>query len=95
MPFLIRGLALLVSPFFHGILDFYSSNLTHLNPNYVFQITVFVHLCEAFLGFFPTLGFGNTFTIVGLGWLEGNISLLEVLVWNFAETGKPNTLIFL
>jgi hypothetical protein len=35
VPFLIRGLALPVSPFFRGLLDFYSMNLTHLNPNYV------------------------------------------------------------
>jgi hypothetical protein len=27
VPFLIRGLALLVSPFFRGLLDFYSLNL--------------------------------------------------------------------
>jgi hypothetical protein len=52
-PFLIRGLALPVSPFFRGLLDFYSLNLTHLNPISVLQIAVFVHLCEAFLGIFP------------------------------------------
>jgi hypothetical protein len=33
VPFLIRGLALPISPFFHGLLDFYRLNLTHLNPN--------------------------------------------------------------
>jgi hypothetical protein len=33
VPFLIRGLALPISPFFRGILDFYNLNLTHLNPN--------------------------------------------------------------
>jgi hypothetical protein len=31
--FLIRGLALSVSPFFRSLLDFYSLNLTHLNLN--------------------------------------------------------------
>jgi hypothetical protein len=46
-------LALPVSPFFRGLLDFYSLNLTHLNPISVLQIAVFVHLCEAFLGIFP------------------------------------------
>jgi hypothetical protein len=56
MPFLIRGLALPVSPFFRGLLDFYSLNLTHLNPNYVFQVAVFVYLCEAFLGILPHFG---------------------------------------
>jgi hypothetical protein len=55
VPFLIRGLALPVSPFFRGLLDFYSLNITLLNPNYVLQIAMFVHLCEAFLGILPHL----------------------------------------
>jgi hypothetical protein len=50
------GTALPVSPFFRGLLDFYSLNLTHLNPNFVLQIAVFVHLCEAFLGIIPHFG---------------------------------------
>jgi hypothetical protein len=49
VPFLIRGLALPISPFFRGLLDFYNLNLTHLNPNSILQISIFVHLCEAFL----------------------------------------------
>jgi hypothetical protein len=56
VPFLIRGLALLASPFFRGLLDFYALNLTHLNPNSILQIVVFVHLCEAFLGILPHFG---------------------------------------
>jgi hypothetical protein len=50
MPFLIRGLALPASPFFRDLLDFYDLNLTHLNPNSILQIVVFVHLCEAYFG---------------------------------------------
>jgi hypothetical protein len=42
--FLSRGLALLISPLFRGLLDFYHLNLTHLNPNSILQIFVFVHL---------------------------------------------------
>jgi hypothetical protein len=53
VPFLIRGLALPVSPFFRGLLDFYELNLTHMNPNSILQISVFVHLCEAFLRILP------------------------------------------
>jgi hypothetical protein len=56
VPFLIQGLALPASPFFRGLLNFYSLNLTHLNPNSVLQIAVFVHLCEAFLGILPHFG---------------------------------------
>jgi hypothetical protein len=47
VPFFIRGLGLPVSPFFCGLLNFYSLNLTHLNLNSVLQIAIFVHLCEA------------------------------------------------
>jgi hypothetical protein len=56
VPFLICGLGLPVSPFLRGLLDFYSLNLTHLNPNSVHQIGIFVHLCEAFLGVIPHFG---------------------------------------
>jgi hypothetical protein len=41
---------------FRGLLDFYSLNLAHLNPNYVLQVAVFVHLCEAFLGILSHFG---------------------------------------
>jgi hypothetical protein len=56
IPFLIRGLALHISPFFRSLLDFYHLNLTHLNPNSILQVSVFVHLCEAFLGILPHFG---------------------------------------
>jgi hypothetical protein len=55
-PFLLRGLDLPISPFFRGLLDFYHLNLTHLNPNSILQISIFVHLCEAFLGVLPHFG---------------------------------------
>jgi hypothetical protein len=56
VPFLLRGLGLPISPFFHGLLDFYRLNLTHLNPNSILQISIYVHLCEAFLGVLPHFG---------------------------------------
>jgi hypothetical protein len=56
VPFLIRGLALPVSPFFRGLLDFYYLNLTHLNPNSILQVSIFVHLCEAYLSTLPHFG---------------------------------------
>jgi hypothetical protein len=54
--FLIRGRALPISPFFHGLLDFYNLNLTHLNPNSIMQISIFIHMCEAYLGVLPHFG---------------------------------------
>jgi hypothetical protein len=55
-PFLIHGLALPISPFFRGLLDFYDLNLTHLNPNSILQISIFVHLCKAYLRILPHFG---------------------------------------
>jgi hypothetical protein len=54
--FLIRDLALPISPFFRVLLDFYNLNLTHLNPNSIFQFSIFVHLCEAYLEILPHFG---------------------------------------
>jgi hypothetical protein len=56
VPFLICGLALPVSPFFRGLLDFYNLNLTHLNPNSILQVSIFIHLCEAYLRILPHFG---------------------------------------
>jgi hypothetical protein len=56
VPLLIRRLAILVYPFFRGLLDFYDLNLTHLNPNSILQVAIFVHLCEAFLRILPHFG---------------------------------------
>jgi hypothetical protein len=69
--------------YFRGLLDFYNLNLTHLNPNYILQVAIFVHLCEAFLGILPPppiSNSGGTSIIVDPGWLEGSISLLAVQV---------------
>lgn len=48
-----RGLALLSSDFFCGLLDFFKINFYHLTPNSVLHISIFVHPCEAFLGIRP------------------------------------------
>jgi hypothetical protein len=46
----------LLCPFLLGLLDFYRLNLAHLNPNSILQVSVFVHLCEAFLGVLSHFG---------------------------------------
>jgi hypothetical protein len=94
LPFLITGLALPVSPFFCGLLGLYSLNLTHLNPNSVLQIVVFVHLCEAFLGIFPRFGLWKYLYHCRPRMAGGSISWSDAPVWSFAEPGKLNTLTF-
>jgi hypothetical protein len=50
------GLGLPASDFLRGVLAFYEIELTHLAANSLLQISIFVHLCEAFLGIDPHLG---------------------------------------
>jgi hypothetical protein len=47
------GFGLPVCDFLHGLLDHYQIELVHLNPNSILQITIFVHLYEAYLGIPP------------------------------------------
>jgi hypothetical protein len=51
--FFQRKFGLLACDFLHGLLQYYQIELVHLNPNSILHITVFVHLCEAFLGIPP------------------------------------------
>ncbi|KAJ1265177.1 hypothetical protein BS78_08G059500 [Paspalum vaginatum] len=54
--FFIRGLRLPIFSFVRGLLNFYSIDLTHLNPKSILQIAIFIHLCEAFLGIISHFG---------------------------------------
>ena len=51
--FLERGLGFPCSSFFSGLLCYYRIQLHHLTPNFFVHISIFVHLCEAFLGIKP------------------------------------------
>jgi hypothetical protein len=95
VPFLIRGLALPISPFFRGLLDFYSLNLTHLNTNSILQISIFVHLCEAFLRILPHFGLWKYLYHCFPGMAVGSTSSWVVQVWRCAAGGRQNTLTFL
>jgi hypothetical protein len=53
MRFAERGLFLLVSDFFKGLMGYYGIEYLNLNPNGIFHTAVFVHFCEAFLGIKP------------------------------------------
>ena len=48
-PYFERGLGLPCSGFFSGLLSYYKIQLHHLTPNSFVHISIFVHLCEAFL----------------------------------------------
>ena len=48
-----KGFTLPMGAFFRGLLFFYGLEVTHLKPNSIVQIAIFIHLCEAFLGITP------------------------------------------
>jgi hypothetical protein len=52
--FFQHGFGLPACDFLHGLLDHYQIELVHLNPNSILHITVFFHLCEAYLGIPPS-----------------------------------------
>jgi hypothetical protein len=51
--FVERELALPASNISKGLLEYYGIEYLNLNPNGIFQTSVFVHFCEAFLGIKP------------------------------------------
>jgi hypothetical protein len=50
VPYLSCGLALPISPFFLLLLEEFGLQLQHLTPHSILQVTIFVHLCEMFVG---------------------------------------------
>ena len=53
VPYFERGLGFPCLFFFSGLLRYYRIQLHHLTPNSFVHISIFVHLCEAFLGIEP------------------------------------------
>jgi hypothetical protein len=51
--FFQRRFVLPACVFLRRLLDHYKIELVHLNPNSILQISIFGHLCEAFLGILP------------------------------------------
>ena len=55
VSFIRTGLCLPASAFLHQFLNYFGICLNHLAPNAVLHLSIFVHLCEAFLGIPPSL----------------------------------------
>ena len=48
-----KGFALPTGVFFRGLIHFYGLEVTHLKPNSIAQIAIFIHLCEGYLWIAP------------------------------------------
>lgn len=53
VDFFRRGFGIPVHPFLHKLLDYYQICLVHLHPNSILHLSIFINLCEAFLGIPP------------------------------------------
>jgi hypothetical protein len=51
--FVERRLTLLATDFLKGMLQYYGIEYVNLKPNSIFHISIFIHFCEAFVGFKP------------------------------------------
>ena len=51
--FVERGLAVPVFDFLHALLRFWGIQLHHLTPQSILHLSIFTHLCEAFLSVLP------------------------------------------
>ena len=51
--FVERGFAIPTSDFFRSFLHHWKVQLHHLTPNSILHLSIFTHLCEAFLGIQP------------------------------------------
>ena len=53
LPYVLQGLGFPVSDFFRGLLFHWGVQVHRLTPNSILHNSIFVHLCEAFLGIEP------------------------------------------
>jgi len=82
--FVERGLAIRTCDFLRGLLFHWGIQLHHLTPNSMLLISIFMHLCEAFLGIHPHFDlFKSLFSLI-LHLNIRNIARVGVLTSNFA-----------
>jgi len=51
--YFVPGFGLPAHPFLRNLFRYYGISLCHLNPNSILHISIFINLCEAFLGITP------------------------------------------
>jgi hypothetical protein len=51
----LAGLVPPLSSFFLTLLEYYWLQLQHLSPNSIALVVIFIHLCEMFLGVWPSV----------------------------------------
>jgi hypothetical protein len=70
------GLALPISPIFLLLLEEFGLQLQHLTPHSVLQASIFVHLCEMFVGVAPCTSLFRYFSVlVKFGKTRNHISV--------------------
>jgi hypothetical protein len=94
------GLALPISPFFLLLLEEFGLQLQHLMPHSVLQASIFVHLCETFVGvapytslfryFFVLVKSGKTRDHIGAYYFQTRPDLVVVYIPTFGGARWEN-----
>jgi hypothetical protein len=63
-PYTLAWMVPLLSSFFLTLLEYYGLQLQHLSPNSIALVTIFVHLCEMFVGVRPSMRLFRCFFIL-------------------------------
>ena len=53
VAYFVCGFGILAHPFLQKLLGYYGISLCHLHPNSILHISLFINLCEAFIGIAP------------------------------------------
>jgi hypothetical protein len=48
-----RGFGSPVHPFLNGLVNYYGISLCNLGPNSILHVSIFIHICEVYLGILP------------------------------------------
>ena len=51
--YFFRGFGVPIYPFLHQLIAYYSISLCNLGPNSILHVTIFINLCELYLGICP------------------------------------------
>jgi hypothetical protein len=60
----LAGLVPPLSSFFLVLLEFYGLQLQHLSPNSITLVAIFIHLCEMFVGVWPSVRLFHCFFVM-------------------------------
>jgi hypothetical protein len=90
VSFIKHGLGLPACPFLHDFLHYFGITLNHLPLNAILHLSIFIHLCETFLGIPPSITLFRYFFKLKPHPDAANPNVLEVPVFSSRQGEIPN-----